>query len=79
MPVHNWRRVLAGIFHDFHQTWIPEIKNALNGGILPEGFDALAEQVAEGPQPDVLALESIDSNVESGDSRSSDRNGARPR
>ena len=57
MPVHDWARVIAGIFHDFHQTWIPEIKNALNGGILPDGFYALAGQVAEGPQPDVLALE----------------------
>lgn len=57
MPVHDWTRVIPGIFHDFHQTWIPEIKNALNDGLLPEGYYALAEQVAEGRIPDVIALE----------------------
>ncbi len=57
MPVHDWTRVVSGIFHDFHQTWIPEIKNALNNGILPEGYYALAEQVTEGPIPDVIALD----------------------
>jgi len=51
MPVHDWTRVISGIFHDFHQTWIPEIKNVLNNKVLPEGFYALAEQIAEGPQP----------------------------
>src|SRR5262245_51085248 len=65
MPVHNWTRVISGIFHDFHQTWIPEIKNTLNDKILPEGFYALAEQIAEGPQPDVLALEAIEKTAES--------------
>lgn len=57
MPVHDWTRVVAGIFHDFHQRWIGAIRDALNEGLLPEGFYALAEQVAEGPKPDVLALE----------------------
>ncbi len=26
MPVHDWTRVEAGIFHDFHHAWIEEIK-----------------------------------------------------
>jgi hypothetical protein len=25
MPIHDWTRVDAGIFHDFHQSWVPEI------------------------------------------------------
>ena len=36
MPVHDWTRVEAGIFHDFHVAWLPEIRKALNGGLLPE-------------------------------------------
>jgi len=61
MPAHDWTRVSAGIFHDFHQAWITEIRNRLNDGLLPPGYYALAEQVAGGPQPDVLTLEAEDS------------------
>ena len=57
MPIHDWTRVTAGIFHDFHHEWISEIKRALNGGLLPPGYYALAEQIAGGMGPDVLALE----------------------
>jgi hypothetical protein len=56
MPVHNWTRVEAGIFHDFHHGWIEEIKRALNRGLLPPPYYALAEQIAAGREPDVLAL-----------------------
>jgi hypothetical protein len=57
MPVHDWTRVEAGIFHDFHLDWIFTLKQALNQGVLPPDFYALAEQVAGGLHPDVLALE----------------------
>jgi Protein of unknown function (DUF4058) len=56
MPVHDWTKVDAGIFHDFHTAWIIEIRNALNNGVLPEGYYALAEQHAGRFIPDVLAL-----------------------
>jgi hypothetical protein len=56
MPVHHWRRVDAGIFHDFHVSWIPELKKVLNGGLLPEGYYALAEQHAGRAIADVLTL-----------------------
>ena len=56
MPVHDWTRVEAGIFHHFHGCWIIEISKALNGGILPRDYYALAEQVA-GVIPDVLTLQ----------------------
>src|SRR5437868_14034534 len=54
MAVHDWTRVEAGIFHDFHHAWIEEIKRALNAGRLPDDYYALAEQHAAGFGPDVL-------------------------
>jgi len=57
MPIHDWTRVDAGIFHDFHHTWITEIKRALNHKLLPPEYYALAEQIAGGLGPDVLTLQ----------------------
>src|SRR5262245_53309346 len=57
MPVHDWTRVDAGIFHDFHHAWIEECKRALNRGLLPPDHYALAEQIAGGLGPDVLTLQ----------------------
>jgi hypothetical protein len=57
MPVHDWTRVDAGIFHDFHHAWIEEIKRVLNSGLLPADYYALAEQYAAGFGPDVLTLQ----------------------
>lgn len=57
MPIHDWTRVDAGIFHDFHVSWIAELKRALNAGILPPDHYALAEQIAGGLGPDVLTLQ----------------------
>src|SRR5689334_19161147 len=57
MPIHDWTRVDAGIFHDFHHEWISTIKRALNSGLLPPDHYALAEQIAGGLGPDVLTLQ----------------------
>ena len=57
MPVHDWTRVDAGIFHAFHHRWISAISDALNEGILPPDYYALPEQFAAGFGPDVLALQ----------------------
>jgi hypothetical protein len=57
MPIHDWRRVDAGIFHAFHHSWIEEIQRALNGGLLPPEYYALPEQIAGGLGPDVLSLQ----------------------
>ena len=54
MPVHDWTRVDAGIFHAFHHDWITELARALNRGVLPAAYYALPEQFAGGP--DVLTL-----------------------
>jgi hypothetical protein len=57
MPIHDWSRVDSGIFHDFHQAWTIEIRNALNAGGVPPGFFAMAEQILGGPIPDVVTLQ----------------------
>lgn len=57
MSIHDWTQVDAGIFHDFHQSWMPAIKHALNRGGLPADYYALVEQVAGGRWPDVLTLQ----------------------
>jgi hypothetical protein len=56
MPVHDWTRVDAGTFHAFHLAWIAQLQTALNGGLLPSGYYALAEQHAGDAIPDVLTL-----------------------
>jgi hypothetical protein len=56
MPVHDWTRVDAGIFHAFHHAWITDLSRALNHGLLPGEYYALPEQLAGGLGPDVLPL-----------------------
>ena len=57
MPIHDWTRVEPGIFHDFHNAWVMELRNALNGGVLPAGYYALTEQHAGKYITDVLTLQ----------------------
>lgn len=57
MPVHDWTRVPSGLFHEFHQSWSVHIKDALNRGLLGEGYFALVEQRVDGPEPDVIAVQ----------------------
>lgn len=45
MPIHDWTRVDAGIFHALHHHWITELARALNRGILPSDYYALPEQL----------------------------------
>ena len=44
MPIHDWTRTYAGLFHDFHQSCAVHTKNALNAGLLPTGMAALVER-----------------------------------
>jgi hypothetical protein len=57
MPIHDWTRVRANRFHDFHQSWAIAIRNALNAGRLPPGYFAMVEQKTGGPEPDVITLD----------------------
>jgi len=38
MPVHDWTKVGAGTYHNFHYRWITSIMDQLNSGILPSGY-----------------------------------------
>src|SRR5438093_2113892 len=60
MPAHDWTRVPAGIFHDFHQRWVGRISDSLNEGRLPDGYYALAEQRTGSREPDVVTLEAFE-------------------
>jgi hypothetical protein len=56
MPVHDWSRVDAGIYHHFHNTWTNELSLTLNNGLLPPDFYALTEQHAGKFVVDLLTL-----------------------
>lgn len=56
MPLHDWTRVLAGVYHSFHNSWITHLIESLNEGLLPEPYYALGEQRAGDTGPDLLAL-----------------------
>ncbi len=58
MPMHDWSRVPAGLFHHFHQHWSIEIAATLNRGRLPKGVAALVEQRSGPKESHVLAIES---------------------
>lgn len=58
MPIHDWMRVPAGLFHHFHQDWTIELARGLNRGLLPKGVAALVEQRLGPREADVLAIES---------------------
>ncbi len=57
MPIHDWTRVPAELFHDFHQSWSIRLKDALNAGRLPKGMSALVEQRAGPHEADILTVE----------------------
>jgi hypothetical protein len=58
MPVHDWTRVSDGTFHDFHYSWVLEIKRALMRGLLPPAYYVMAEQLGgDVGVPDVLTLQ----------------------
>jgi len=68
MPLHDWTRVPAGLFHDFHQSWSIRLKDKLNADRLPDGIVALVEQRAGPRETDVLAVETRgeDRDIEGG-------------
>jgi len=58
MPMHDWTRVKAGTYHDFHCRWLAEITNHLNRGLLPGDHYAQVEQVMGSMIADILTLRS---------------------
>lgn len=68
MPVHDWTQVSDGTFHDFHYSWVLEIKRALKRGLLPDGYYVMAEQLGgDLGAPDVLTLQAASRKPESGE------------
>lgn len=55
MPVHDWTRADDGMFHDFHNSWLTYLRDALNGGVLPKGVYAMTDQRADICIPDLIA------------------------
>ena len=53
MPIHDWSRVDAGVFHDFHHAWIEQIKRLLNGDVLPPDHYAMEEKRTAHFGPDI--------------------------
>ena len=66
MPIHDWSRIDAGIFHDLHLGWIDGLRAVLNRTLLPEPYYALAEPVLGASVPDVLTLRSEDPSAGTG-------------
>lgn len=66
MPVHDWTRLEAGDFHDFHQCWVVAIRNALNSGLLPVDYMALSERITGRPIPDDVTPQTSQPRAESG-------------
>lgn len=61
MPVHDWNRVYAGLFHDFHQSWSIYIKDAVNA-TLQDDLIALVER--EDPRTRITRKSSRESYAE---------------
>lgn len=56
MPMHDWTRVDPNDYHDFDGSWIFAVRHALNNGVLPSGYFALAEHTVPPFVPDVVTL-----------------------
>jgi len=56
MPVHDWTRVEASVFHDFHTVWTGMLRNARSTRASPQGYYAMAEQHAGRTIPHILML-----------------------
>jgi len=57
MPIHDWTRVRANRFHDFHQSWTVAICGALNSVQLPQGYFAMLEQKEGKRESDAVQLD----------------------
>jgi hypothetical protein len=66
MPIHDWSRVEAGIFHDFHLSWMTTIGRVLNAEVLPSDHYALIEPHVAGFEPGVLTMKAAREGGESG-------------
>lgn len=77
MPVHDWTRVISGIFHDFRLGWVANLATALNNDGLPDTHYSLLEHPerdafeqpgteAETDRVEVISQNSTGTDVEQG-------------
>ena len=57
VPIHDWTRVDAGLFHAFRFGWITTLSGAPNRGALPSDYFALIERRTRGAIDDFLDLQ----------------------
>src|SRR5262245_21600472 len=57
MPLHDWTCVDEDVFQAFHTAWIIRLSAALNQGMMPTAYYALAEQHGSQLGADVLRLQ----------------------
>lgn len=57
MPVHDWTCVDENVFQAFHTAWIIRLSAALNQGMMPTAYYALAEQHGSQLGADVVRLQ----------------------
>jgi hypothetical protein len=67
--MHDWTRVKAGTYHNFHLRWVAAIMDRLNAGLLPAGYFAMAEQMIGQPEADVVTLQRADQSKSDNSSR----------
>jgi Protein of unknown function (DUF4058) len=64
MPMHDWTRVYAGIYHAFHHEWISAIHRAILKQ-LPADYYCLPEHQGAGFGPDILTLKNQEADSSS--------------
>src|SRR5262249_21722775 len=67
MPMHDWTRVPAGTYHDFHCKWLADLSNRLNTGLLPDDHESRVEAVLTGTTGDNVVLREVGSLPEGGE------------
>ena len=67
MPLHDWTRVSPNDYHTLHVFWVTSLSVALNNGVLPPVYYAMAEHVAPPFTPDVLTLGLGDGDLDDDD------------
>jgi hypothetical protein len=56
MPIHDWTRVDASLFHNFSLGWVAELCRRLNQGLLPSSHYAMSETMDYRPAPGFIDL-----------------------
>ena len=56
MPMHDWTRVTPNQYHTFHFAWLASLLRALNTGLLPPEYEAMADYSIPPYVPDVVTL-----------------------